>query len=221
MNDLRPGLPPLPPKMAGLAIDKRGYPVPYFVALINGEPDHRIADARAMAACIEHDRCWICGDTLGRFKAFCIGPMCAITRTSSEPPQHVQCARYAATACPFLTRPHAHRREAGRPECAVMPAGEMITRNPGVVCVYVTREHRPFRYGEGTLFDIGDPVSMDWYAEGRDATRAEVNDSITSGLPPLRSMAQQDGPLAVVDLQKRLAGLMNRLDVDLPQETQV
>jgi hypothetical protein len=218
MNCLRAGLPSLPPKMAHLPIDARGFPVPYFVAKVNGVPDHRIAEPDALQSCVERNLCWLCGTPLGRYKAFCIGPMCTITRTISEPPQHLECSLYAATACPFLTRPHAKRRDAGMPENTRPPSGMFLRRNPGAVCVWVTKSHRPFRYGDGLLFDLGQPVAMYWYAEGRQATREEVNDSIVSGLAALRAEAERDGPAAVVELAKRLACVLDRLDVDLPQE---
>lgn len=192
MNELRPGLPPLPPKMRGLHIDKRGFPVPFFVAMINGEPDHRIVEPRAVKTCVEQSRCWICGGPLGVYKSFTVGPMCAVNRISSEPPSHLECARYAATACPFMTRPHAHRREAGLPEARLVPAGVHLQRNPGVALLWTTRTYKPFRASGGVLFDMGAPESMAWFAEGRAATRAEVDESIAGGLPYLVGMAEAE-----------------------------
>lgn len=217
MNTLRAGLPPLPPKMQHLLIDERGYPVPYFVAWVDGKPDHRISDGEKMRMCIEQGRCWLCGRRLGSFKAFCIGPMCAITWTISEPPSHLECATYAATACPFLTRPHAKRREAGMPDEARDPAGNMIKRNPGAVCVWVTKRHRPFRAGSGILFDLGAPESTQWFAEGRPATRAEVDESIASGLPILVAEAQKDGGAQMAELNRRVAMTTALLDAVLPR----
>ena len=217
MNALRDGLPPLPPKMRELPVDERGYPVPYFVAWVDGKPDHRIADGEKMRMCIEQNRCWLCGRKLGSFKAFCIGPMCAITRTISEPPSHLECATYAATACPFLTRPHAKRREAGMPEEARDAAGNMIKRNPGAVCVWVTKRHRPFPVGGGILFDLGPPESTRWYAEGRLATRAEVDESIASGLPILVAEAQKDGGAQMAELNRRVVMTTALLDAVLPR----
>ena len=215
MNALREGLPPLPPKMRDLPVDERGFPVPFFVAWIDGKPDHRIADPDKMAVCIEQNKCWICGRHLSAFKAFCIGPMCAITGTISEPPSHTECATYAATACPFLTRPHAKRREAGMPDNVRDAAGNPIKRNPGAVCVWVTKRHRPFRVGNGLLFDIGPPESTQWFAEGRPATRAEVDESITTGLPLLVAEAQKGGEMA--ELNRRIAMVTAMLDNVLPR----
>jgi hypothetical protein len=82
MTAIRSSLPPMPLRMTALPIDERGYPVPYFVAWVDGKPDHRIADASKMPGAINSGLCWLCGQKLGAFKYFVIGPMCSITRTS-------------------------------------------------------------------------------------------------------------------------------------------
>lgn len=210
MNALRQGLPTPPARMASRPVDARGFPVPWFVAWIDGKPDHRVLDGAKLEPAIALNLCWQCGQQLGAFKSFVIGPMCTITRTISEPPSHRECACYAVTACPFLTRPHAKRREAGLPEEARDPAGEFIKRNPGAVCVWTTKTFKPFREGRGILFRIGDPTSTEWFAEGRPATRAEIDASIESGLPLLQ--AEQEGAAAVAELQRRLAGVNALLD---------
>ena len=52
----------------------------------------------------------------------------------------------------------------------------------------------------GMLCRLGKPVRVDWYSEGRVATREEVLDSIDSGLPILMEEAKKDGPEAVKEL---------------------
>jgi len=199
---LRPELPPLPARIAALPVH-RGYPVPWFVQWMrdgqgtdpgDGEPEFRIMDSRKLARAVLEHRCWVCGDRLGARRAYTVGPMCAVNRTSAEPPSHRECAIFSAVACPFLSRPHMRRREAGRPEEAVKPAGDMIERNPGVALVWITRGTRTKRDPDGgILFDIGDPLEVLWYAEGRPATRAEVLASIESGLPLLAEVAAEEG----------------------------
>jgi hypothetical protein len=193
---LRPGLPSMPERIERLPIDARGYPVPFFVAWVNGEPDHRIVDPAKLTKCVKERRCWVCGEPLGRFLVFTLGPMCCITRTSGEPPAHLGCALFSVQACPFLSRPHAHRREAGMPEGIYQPAGDMLKRNPGVSAVWTCRDYKPFRaYGgnEGVLFHVGDPQTVRWYAEGRPAEAHEVEASIVSGLPKLIEAACSHG----------------------------
>lgn len=217
MNTSRQNLPPLPPKMRSLPIDERGYPVPYFVAWINGKPDHRVADGDKMPRAVNLGLCWMCGQALGRFKSFCIGPMCSITRTISEPPSHLECARYAAQTCPFMTRPRAKRRESNLPDGIVEPAGDGIKRNPGAVCVWTTLAFKAHRVGNQYLFSIGDAEHTEWYAEGRPATRAEVDESIGSGLHLIRGPAEKQdaaepGSGAVAELEWRLAREMAWID---------
>lgn len=194
----------MPWRIAALPVDERGYPVPFFVAMVDGKPDHRVMDGEKMPRALNEGLCWICGGKLGVYKAFCIGPMCAVTRTISEPPSHLECATWAAQACPFLTRPRAKRREANMPADAVWQGTEGIRRNPGAVCVWVTKSFRPFRAPSGALlFNLGEPTSTKWIAEGRDATREEVEESIRTGLPLLG--VEKEGPAAARELQRRLA----------------
>jgi hypothetical protein len=212
---LRPELEPPPPRIARLPVH-RGYPVPWFVEWVTrdddeiapmpqgqGEPDFRIMSRERFGAAIRSGLCWVCGGKLGSHKTFNIGPMCAVNRTSAEPPSHRECAEWSARNCPFLTRPHMRRREAGLPQEVDEGAGVMLKRNPGVALVWVTRKHKlkPDHNG-GILFDIGEPDSVSWWCEGRPATREEVQASIDSGLPTLAGMAHDEGPAAEHALER-------------------
>lgn len=197
-HTLRPSLPPLPARMRGLPIDIRGFPVPWFVAFIDGEPDFRVIGPGKIAHAWTHQKCWLCGEPLGRFTSFVIGPMCVFNRTSAEPGSHLDCARFAAMACPFLVKPAMKRNESdydpasGLPAGAVAPAGTMIRRNPGACAIWTSRNPHPFRANGGVLFNIGAPNTVEWFSQGREATRAEVLESIATGLPLLLEMADSD-----------------------------
>lgn len=199
---MRPELPPdIPPAMAALPVDHRGYPVPWFVEWIDGAPDFRVVSPDRMVRAVRLDLCWACGTPIGsQRRAYVSGPMCSINRTNGEPPCHVACADWSARACPFLTRPHMRRRDKGLPEASAFhPAG--LLRNPGAMVVWVTRGTRIKHVDRnGFLFDLGEPTEVRWYAEGREATRAEVLASIDSGFPLLLDMATQEGPDAVAEL---------------------
>jgi hypothetical protein len=197
----------MPGRITLLPRNKAGYPVPWFVATIGGQPDFRVVKPGAIQAAVGYELCWVCGGPFLRRqedRAFTIGPMCAVNRVSAEPPSHRECAEFSATFCPFLNTPQMTRRDRGKPADAVNPAGIMITRNPGVALVWVTgyRSWHLFSDHEGgTLFDIGDPKETLWFARGRAATRGEVLASIDSGLPILAEMAEKDGAQAVAELQ--------------------
>lgn len=210
---------PLHPSIAGIPASHRilslprtkaGYPVPYFAAWVNGEPDLRLMDGRKLAAAVTERRCWICGQKLvGATVAFTIGPMCAVNRTSAEPPGHRECGIYAAQACPFLANPAKRRREANLTGSLDDGAGIAIPRNPGVALVWITRKWSTFDDGTGgRLFHIGRPIRCLFYAHGRPATRAEIVESIDTGLPALVALAAEEGPAAVAELDRLVARAM-------------
>ena len=203
MTQLKDTLPPLPVRMQRLAINDRGFPVPWFVEWIDGKPDFRVMDGRKLIRAIKEHLCWICGLPTGSYLAFTIGPMCAINRVSAEPPSHRECAEFAAQACPFLTTPKEKRQEHRLPEDGTFSATG-LTRNPGVALVWITKSYKVIRGMDAeVLFRIGDPTETLWFCEGRPATRAEVQHSVDTGCPMLMNIAIKDGPEAVAQLQRQ------------------
>lgn len=211
MTELRKGMPPLPSKMQNLPIDDRGYPIPWFVAEIDGKRDFRIADAHKRVMATKNRLCWLCGDKLGSNLAFVIGPMCAINRNTSEPPCHRDCALFAVQACPFLILPKAQERDANLPGTFErLPHG--IRGNPGACAIWMTKSYRPYPVEGGNfLIRIGEPLEVLWYAEGKPATRQQIMDSITARLPNLTVIAEQEGGFAPDALKKQLNATMSLL----------
>lgn len=228
MSELRSDLPALPERMKHLPLDHRGFPVPWFVqwfydedgdrsrqvecdhGVVSAYADFRVMDGRKLGLAIKQKRCWVCGDRLGSNLAFVIGPMCAVNRVISEPPSHLDCAVFSATACPFLSRPRMKRNEKDLP-AGNCPAGFGLKRNPGVACVWVTRRYsifRPHVGAPGILFKLGAPDRVFWFAEGREATREEVMASIESGYPLLKELADQEGPEALRALEAQFMRAM-------------
>lgn len=205
----------MPSRIARLPRDKRGYPIPKFVQYINGEPDFRIVSAEHMARCVKRSLCWICGDVLGSHKAFSVGPMCCINRISAEPPAHLECATFAAKVCPFLSNPLAKRRERNLPE-ERMVAGMMIEDNPGMTAIWVTRFYSLMFPRNGVLFCLGDPVALEFYKEGRPASRAEVDATISERFPVLEKIARKDGRGAVAELNRQRRRFDALLDARVP-----
>lgn len=204
---MRSELEPLPPRLLRLPIDKRGYPVPWFVAWKDGEPEFRAMDGTKFVRAIRERLCWCCGRQLGLWKVFVAGPMCGINRTSSEPPSHLECAQWSARNCPFLTQRQYKRREdelLNRQVLKASSAGFALDRQPGVAMLWVTRSYTVFDDGQGKpLIRMGDPERVEWYSHGRAATRAEVEESVRTGLPFLEEMAaKQTGASAYLAEQK-------------------
>jgi hypothetical protein len=204
--------------MRKLRKDEHGRPVPYFVRWFGmdgkpvhglpGEadrPDFRYADQGFRYLAFKKSLCWLCGEPTGVHKVYVIGPMCVVNRATSEPACHRDCAEFAAKACPFLIHPREKRNEKGLDAKAEGPGGIMIRRNPGCVALYETPEAEMVGKDAngGWLIRLGKPERVDWWAEGRQATRAEVMASIESGYPILFGEASKEG-MAAIDALGRM-----------------
>lgn len=210
MTDLHPSIASIdmPPQIEALARSRAGFPVPWFVGHVDGDPDFRVIKAGAVGEAERFGLCWLCGHRLGMTATYVAGPMCGVNRVSAEPPSHHSCAHYAARACPFLTRPGARRREAGMPEGHSNPGGTMIERNPGVAMLWSgVSVLAPIVVENGRLFRLPAAIRVEWLCEGRPATYAEVHESIESGIPILRDAAYADGPAAVQALFEEIKQL--------------
>src|SRR5258706_7568476 len=101
-------------RIAALARDKHGYPVPWFVATIGGKPDFRVIAPGRIEFALRLKLCWVCGGSFLRQedRAFIIRPLCAVHPGSPEPPSHPDRAVYFATHCPVpATAPMERRQE--------------------------------------------------------------------------------------------------------------
>jgi hypothetical protein len=218
-NAIRPDLEVLPLRMRSLAIDDRGYPVPWFVAWVDGKPEFRMADQDKLAMAVRQRLCWVCGEQLGRTMTFVAGPMCGINRTSAEPPSHHECAQWSARNCPFLSNAKVRRREDAQINNETLVAsapGLALTRNPGVCLLWPTRHYSRWSPGNGgLLFELGDPSGpLEFWANGRRATRAEIDRSIETGIPKLAELAEAEGEEAVWALAKMRAAFEQMLPAE-------
>ena len=109
---------PMPARIACLSLTEKGYPLPFFAAMIDGKPDIRIVSTEKFHRCVNEHLCWLCGQPLDIPFVFVVPPN---KITSSEPPCHDECAEYAMAACPFITNPSMkYRNRQKRPESYVM-----------------------------------------------------------------------------------------------------
>lgn len=215
-TELRRGLPELPARVKKLPIDARGYPIPWFVAEVDGVRDFRMADGAKRVRAANHRLCWLCGEKMGRYLAFVIGPMCAVNRNTSEPACHRDCALFAVQSCPFLMRPAAQYRTANMPEGGInLPHG--LGGNPGASCIWITETFKPYRTGDSWLIRIGEPIEVLWWAEGKPASRQAILDSFDRRLPLLRDMAKEQSPEAEAELQGYIDRTMALLPVESSQ----
>lgn len=214
---------PLPIRMRKLPISDKGFPIPAFVAWLNAEGntyvregtpdavrDFRVINHHHVDRCYRLSRCWICNEPLGVYRVFAIGPMCAVSRVTMEPPSHRDCVEYATRACPFMMRPRMRRNEKDKGYDRSDIPGLHLDRNPGVFCLWQTPIFSRFEAEGGMLCRLGPPQRVDWISEGRPATRQEVMESIDSGMPFLRRNAN------TAELMESLERGLAQLDKLLP-----
>ena len=208
----------IPDKMRKRPLDGRGYPVPWFVAWIDGKPDFRVMDPNKWQLGMDKRRCWLCGNGLARFGTFVAGLMCIVTHTSAEPPAHIECAKFAVKGCPFLSIPTAQYREAKRPANVHVNEGAIMD-NPEVVALWTTDSWVPAYSmgpdGVSRLVKFGEPRTVSYWTQGRPATGAEVVATFWRRLPILQRQAEQDGGSAPA----QLAAMVEAALFWLPSET--
>lgn len=222
---------PVPKYMRGLPRDSRGYLVPCFVqwmrdrkpvpplGLLDGaEPDFRVIDTAFFGRAVKQRLCWICGNPLGRYQHYVIGPMCAINRITSEPPSHRDCAEYALQVCPMMLNPNMRRDldYSDLDDDTVAPAGMHDDGNPGSFVQWVqTAPVAPelTTLGKaGVLLRLADPTEVHWWTRGRRATFAEADLALTLGLDKLERIARErDGAGGIVELRRLYEGARTTL----------
>lgn len=188
-NILRADLPPLPARMKRLRVDERGYPIPWFVSYVDGRPEFRVYRVDKLLRANRSGLCWICGNKAGRVHTFILGAVHALTRMTSQPPCHAECARFAVMTCPFFAAPIDVRRS-------------WSTRNPGVTCLWTTSAFRA-RYEDcGLMYRLGDPTQLEIYAEKRPATREEALAAMDAVMPMALQVADDEGLIRMrIDLE--------------------
>ena len=116
---------PVPPAIAALPRDPRGYPIPAITPRdAEGRPTFAITGTARTLVCAVERRCSICGtpmapgpvyrviaaaETEALAAAQAAGRTVTNKAPSPEPPGHRECMLFAAFTCPFLARPNARR----------------------------------------------------------------------------------------------------------------
>lgn len=102
----------IPEFLKHLPIDKRGYPIPFFVPIKDGIPEFRFADVNKFNLCTEKKLCWICGRKLIKNCFFFLtGPHGLANRVQSDCPMHRECAEATMQLCPHIFYGKAERKE--------------------------------------------------------------------------------------------------------------
>jgi len=133
-----------------------------------------------LAACHYYKRCFICGESLGQYKAFVLRPAAAVSRTCVVPPAHQDCAKFKAAN--LATQPEA-----------------------GVVMVWVTRDYELLPNDDVIQVRLGEAEQAFWYRGDGCATRDDVRSSFEEVLPTLYDRAHAAGERAVLELDTMVA----------------
>jgi len=156
---MKPNGADIPKLMEHLPIDDRGYPVPYFVPMVNGKPDFRFQDSRKKKVCRDFLKCSVCGNRLfAKSFWFITGPMGFHNATVSDEPMHEDCARYSLAVCPHLFFLKAERRETNVPAAAVKNPNVLLGKPEHIFLIkadkiwYFDEMHTRFRIVEFFAF---------------------------------------------------------------------
>jgi hypothetical protein len=195
----------LPEKMQALPLDGRCFPIPWFVAFVSGKPEFRLSDPRKIVEGWQREVCWVCGGRLSAYRAWVIGPASAVEGASPEPPSHLECGRFSATACPFLSNPAARRNRRSLP-ANYSPGADMIDANTNVTALWITKGRGAdlIRTSQGILFKLKPPERIEWFSKGREALNAEASFGLSAAVIELRPHSEREGVASVRDFEQRL-----------------
>lgn len=165
----------LPERMKGMKLDERGYPIPYFAAVVNGKPDFRYMDSKKLTRCIEEKRCYICSQRLLKGQLwFIAGPMGMKNRVHSDPPMHEECARFSLKICPHMFFEKSERREG-----EFTPAIGQMLNKPSTLYLIRASEYRVLQFNMHRYLNFKcDYTEKYIYVDGR-LTKTQQNDDIS------------------------------------------
>ncbi len=159
---------PMPPAVAALPRDPRGYPVFYMVQPPPGQPaDFRVQNMAHKERAALRRLCGICGRSLGRRAWFLGGPMCLGNHTFGEPPMHRECLDYALQVCPFLTTDIGYniaKAEKAMAEGQAYDPYAVLKKPPYMVLLEVApNDYKPFSPdGKVLLFNVARWQRLEW-----------------------------------------------------------
>lgn len=166
----------MPPAIARLEKDRRGYPIPYTVMYVNGTPDFAMVDPEKWVRLTRIKGCGICGKPLLGRMYFVGGPSCVLNMVFFDHPMHLECATYALQVCPFLCMPNAHyRKDNARRDAEVTVLKSVSTKKPEIFMLGETRGYSLIRNGDEVLLKAKPWEKVKFWKDGEDVTdRVEI-----------------------------------------------
>ena len=174
MFEYRKGLPDRPERIARLPVDERGYPIPFFVAYVDGVPDFRIVDHPKVVDAALKQKCFICGDKLGQHFFFATGPRSAILMKTNHGPSHKECIEYSLSACPFILYPNVQRRRAALPDIPLSFDQSMQPARPPIYVVAHVFKHAHINHSLESLVCSWDTIDYRFWRDDQWITPGEA-----------------------------------------------
>ncbi len=141
----------------------RGMPVPSTLVVEHGVPDFTTPDVDRVADHVRRNLCHLCGEPLRREIAFAGGVLSMNTGIFRDGPMHLECARYAFFACPFV----GGRMVRYRPpkEERVVAHRMPSNRRPEHMGLWVTDGYATIGSGETMQFAAYAAARVEWDCE--------------------------------------------------------
>lgn len=155
----------LPPRIAALPRDRRGYPIPFIVLRdADGNPEFTVNDTALLWRAIRENLCHVCGQALDDRPWFIGGPGAALLNGDRgvyrDGPLHHECMRFAARVCPHLIH---HLAKPVALDPIVARLGEQGIRAvnntviPGVPDIFVAVQGFRYEVTVGPYFQVPKP----------------------------------------------------------------
>lgn len=160
---------PVPPAIALLPKDRRGYPIPYSAEIKpDGTPDFTTINMMKWLKAYKFRLCGICGKSMHGRLFFIGGPLLVANRYSFDHPMHEDCARYSLQVCPFLSmlRAHYQKLKEGREDRVTIATTSQ--EKPDQFALAKARSYTLEKVKGDALLHASPWESVTWWKEGKE-----------------------------------------------------
>jgi hypothetical protein len=163
---------PMPPRVAALATDQRGYPIFYTIQPPDGRAlDFRVVNNDYKERCATRKLCGVCGQVLG-YRFWFLGSRDDWRdRIFGEPPMHRECVDYSRLVCPFLRNTYEPLHKPIENPLVVAEGGLQAHRSDDYG-LFETRGMRLLMDRGSVLYKADAFTAVEWY--GWDGERKDV-----------------------------------------------
>jgi hypothetical protein len=158
---------PIPRRLPSRPRDPRGFAISWFSLILpDGSARISVNDSAKRSRALAHRLCWTCGQPLGRFVSFVLGPVQTLSRITTELPSHRECILLCAARLPISGQ--SATRAFGRAVLELLCGYRSpLPDNPGLHALWVTRTYQPEPTPrDARIIRIGEPESVTWRRGG-------------------------------------------------------